>query len=106
MLNVNNFESHVLTRLLDFFSSKTAWQRALWMSGTVLSLREILEASEHVANGVLGQPSLTNAASWAMIVGGRDPGVGDETRRRQLQKLLKTDDRGDGLAFKGAQYRA
>ncbi|HET7205779.1 MAG TPA: hypothetical protein VFI95_04285, partial [Terriglobales bacterium] len=105
MLNVNLFESHIVARLLDFFSSKSAWQRALWSSGIVLTLREILEASEHVAKGVISQPSLDHAASWAMLVGGRDPGVGDAARRRQLQRLLRTDDRGDALTFNGAQYR-
>jgi hypothetical protein len=106
MLNVNPFASHVVARLLDFFSSKIAWQRSLWISGTVLSLREILQASEQVANGVISKSSLENVASWAMIVGGRDPGVGDESRRKQLQKVLRVDDKGDGLAFNGAQYRS
>jgi hypothetical protein len=106
MLNVNPFASHVVARLLDFFSSRIAWQRSLWISGTVLSLREILEASEQVANGVISKSSLENVASWAIIAGGRDAGVGDEDRRKQLQKLLRIDDKGDGLAFNGAQYRS
>lgn len=106
MLNVNPFSSHVVARLLDFFSSRIAWQRSLWISGTVLSLREILQASEQVANGVISRSSLENVASWAMIVGGRDPGVGDENRRKQVQKVLRVDDKGDGLAFNGAQYRS
>jgi hypothetical protein len=106
MLNVNTFARHVVARLLDFFGSRIAWQRSLWISGTVLSLREILQASEQVAKGVISQASLENAASAAMIVAGRDPGVGDGDRRKQVQKALRVDNRGDGLAFNGAQYRS
>jgi hypothetical protein len=62
-------------RLLDFFSNRTAWQRTLWTSGTILSLSELLEASEQVANGIVSQPSMGNFAHSIDITAGRDHGT-------------------------------
>ena len=105
MLNVNRSEMHVVARLRDFFGATTGWQRTLWNSGIVLTLREILQASEQVANGVLSDASLRSAASWAIIVAGRDPGAGDDARKKQVQRALRSDDKGDGIALRSAQYR-
>jgi hypothetical protein len=106
MLATTEYDQHVSARLLDFFSDRTAWQRTLWSSGTILNLRELLEASDAVANGVVSQSSLGNYAHSIDITIGRDFGVGDDQRRRQLCALLKMDDRSRTLAAAGLQYRS
>ena len=53
MLRNHPFENRVVARLLDFFRGASPWQRALWSSGIVLTLQELLEASEAVRAGVL-----------------------------------------------------
>jgi hypothetical protein len=105
MLATTLFDNHVLARLLDFFSERTAWQRTLWSSGTILSLKELLEASDHVAAGVVGQAALAHYAHCIEIASGRDFGIGDDKRRRLLGSLLRTDDRNKTLAAQGFQYR-
>lgn len=106
MLANAEFDNHVFARLLDFFSERTAWQRTLWSSGTVLSLRELLEASDQVAAGVVGQTALAHFAHCIEIASGRDFGVGDDKRRRLLGSLLRTDDRNRTLAAQGLQYKS
>jgi|GEM_PF-4052822 len=93
MLATTEYDQHLSARLLDFFSDRTAWQRTLWTSGTILSLRELLEASEQVANGIVSQPSMGIFAHPIDIFAGRDFGIGDDVRRKQLSALLKVDDR-------------
>jgi hypothetical protein len=105
MLATAAFDEHVFARLLDFFSDRTAWQRTLWSSGTVLSLRELQEASEQVAAGVVGQAALAHYAHCIEMAVLRDFGVGDEKRRKLLGSLLRTDDRNRTLAANGLQYR-
>lgn len=104
MLANAGFDQHVLARLLDFFSDRTAWQRTLWSSGTVLSLRELLEASGQVAAGVVGQAALEHYSHCIEIAALRDFGVGDEKRRKLLGSWLRTDDRNRTLAAHGLQY--
>ncbi len=106
MLSNRDFDRHVSARLLDFFSEKTAWQRTLWTSGAILSLRELLEASEQVALGVVSQSALSHYAHSISITAQRDYGVGDEPRRKQLCSLLRMDDRNSTLASQGVQYRS
>lgn len=105
MLATAAFDQHVLARLLDFFSDRTAWQRTLWSSGTVLSLRELLEASDQVTAGVVGQAAMVHYAHCIEMAVLRDFGVGDEKRRKLLGSLLRTDDRNRTLAAKGLQYK-
>ena len=97
--NVQSFEAHVTTRLLDFFDSKTPWHRGLWNVGLVLTLREILEASEAVHAGVLTNASLRFLSSSAMALAGVDPAVGPGAQRELLQKSLRTD-----LTYRGADF--
>jgi len=106
MLANQAYDRHVLARLLDFFSEKTAWQRTLWNSGTVLSLQELLEASEQSARGVVSESSLGHFAHSISIAVLRDPGVGDQQRRKQISNLLKMDERKNTLAYLGVQYRS
>ena len=56
MIDVNDqYATHVTARLIDFYGAATPWHRGLWTVGLVLTLRELLEASEAVRSGVLHQ---------------------------------------------------
>jgi hypothetical protein len=70
MLASTDYDQHVSARLLNFFNDRTAWQRTLWTSRTILSQSELLEASEQVANGVVSQPSMGNFAHSIDITAG------------------------------------
>lgn len=105
MLNVNACEKHVVARLLDFFHSKTPWQRGLWESGVVLTLKEVLQASEAVAAAVLSPAALHNVAGCAVELVGRDPAFGDEQQKNILQGALRTDAKVGGIHFNGVDYR-
>ena len=106
MLNVNALEKHVVARLLDFFDSKSPWHRGLWNSGTILSIRETLQAAEAVADKILSNGSIHNVAGWTSALVGRDFGIGDDAKKRQLQAALRTDQKNGGITFGGAQYHA
>lgn len=77
MIDVNQtYETHVAARLLDFFGAATPWHRGLWTLGLVLTLKELLEATEAVRGAILHQPAAQDLARSAMSLAGRDPGVG------------------------------
>lgn len=105
MLNVNPFEEHVAARLLDFFHSKTPWQRGLWTPGVLLTIREVLQASEAAAAGVISLPSLHNVASSAIELVGRDPAFGDKAAKKLLHAALRTDARSGGIVFRSVDAR-
>lgn len=58
MLEDKPFNQVVVARLRDFFLPGARWFRGLWDVGPVLSLRELLEASEAAANGVVSDAAL------------------------------------------------
>ena len=99
MLKVNGAYRTVTLqlRLLDFFNSNTPWQRRLWNSGIVLTLREAQEASQAVAAGVLSNATLHNVLSTASVLAARDPGVGDNSQLKVLQNVLRSDSKNGGL---------
>jgi hypothetical protein len=106
MLRVNNvYDNHVASRLLDFFNSSTPWQRRLWNSGIVLTLREARESSEAVAAGVLSNATLHNVLSTASVLAARDPGVGANDQLKVLQGVLRSDPKNGGLHYEGHDYR-
>jgi hypothetical protein len=86
---VDPFAKLVVARFLDFFGSKTQWQRRLWGSGIVLTLREVLEASQAVRAGILHAETLGDLTNFAGTVAGRDPGVGTAENKHALQNALK-----------------
>ncbi|MEB2311795.1 MAG: hypothetical protein OZ928_08080 [Polyangiaceae bacterium] len=100
MLDVNPYADHVAARFLDFFGRATRWQRGLWSVGLILTLREVLEASEAVREGVLSQDALKYLLDHARRLAGPDPGVGEEPRRKSLLACLAGD-----LAYKGHDFR-
>jgi hypothetical protein len=63
MLESNDFSNYVVARLQDFFRPNDRWFRGLWDVGAVLSLRELLEASEAASTGVLSEGSVSWLAS-------------------------------------------
>lgn len=105
MLNVNAFDQHVVARLLDFFDSKIPWQRGLWTPGVVLTLQELLQASEAVASSILTEPTLHNVASYAIILVGRDPAFADPQEKKSLQAALRIDAKTGGIHFNGVNYK-
>ena len=90
MLIVNTFDSLVGARLLEFFDIRAPWHRRLWATGLLLTLREILEASEMVAAKVLFQNSVRSLAETAIVLAGTDPGVGSSPYKKKLHDLLRT----------------
>jgi hypothetical protein len=99
MLIVNTFDSLVGARLLEFFDIRAPWHRRLWATGLLLTLREILEASEMVAAKVLFQNSVKSLAETAIVLAGTDPGVGSSPYKKKLHDLLRTD-----LQFESMEY--
>lgn len=91
MLREEAFDHAVAARLLDFFGAETPWQRRLWDVGTCLTLREVLEAADAVADRAL----TPEAAGWlrhsALAVAGPDLGIGTAAERATLIEQLKAD---------------
>ncbi len=96
MLNVNSYEQHVAGRLLDFFGASTAWHRSLWAPGVVLTLKEVLEASEAQQAGILSEGSIKNLIGCAQAAIGPDPGIGPEAQKASLQETLRFPVRANG----------
>lgn len=96
---VDQFDRQVVARFLDFFGSKTQWQRRLWGSGIVLTLREVLEASRAGREGSLKAETLGDLTNFAATVAGRDPGIGTAEDKQALQGALKKTMVPDGVEF-------
>jgi hypothetical protein len=99
MLRVNLFDEYVATRLLDFFGSYTSWQRRLWNVGTVLGIKEVVEGSEALQNGVLSQPAFADLCVTVEALAGTDPGVGTAQQRQVLQRVLHSTPRAGSVDF-------
>lgn len=96
---VNPPEQHVAARLLDFFGRATPWHRSLWSVGSLLTLKEILEASEAARAGVLSPDALEQLVNAGLKQVGLDPGMGNAEQRRALQEVLKPKLRFEGLDY-------
>lgn len=92
--------SHVTCRLLEFFAHSSPWPRRLWDTGTILALRELHEASQWTARRVLSVGALSWFRHDVERLAGRDRGVGGADRRRELQRILRSD-----LAAGGRDHR-
>ncbi|MGD0777258.1 MAG: hypothetical protein ABSC05_30935 [Candidatus Solibacter sp.] len=96
---VNAYDQHVGARLLDFFDSATPWHRSLWNPSLVLTLKEILEASEAFRASARGKESLKELLNHGAKVAGTDPGTGEPKQRQLLQQALATTVPHDGLDY-------
>ena len=95
--SVNEFEMHVGARLLDFFDSRSTWDRKLWNVGLVLTLSEVVEALEGYRVGVLSERSLRYLLAHAQKAAGKDPGAGSPKERQLLQGALSSKPRLGGF---------
>jgi hypothetical protein len=104
---VNRYEQLVLARLLDFFSSKTHWNRGLWSVGTLLAFQEVLEASEAQRDGHLNEKTIKGAVHTVVRLLDRDPGIGNTQERETLLALLQVNgEPRDELLYQGLEYEA
>lgn len=94
---VKDVDVHIGVRLLDFFDSRSPWNRRLWNVGLSLTLREVLEAAEAVRSGVLSDKAMSFLANAAQKVVGTDPGAGTDQEKKLLQGALKAKLRAGGL---------
>jgi hypothetical protein len=69
--------------------AKTPWHRGLWTPGTVLSLKEVLEASEAVQAGVLSDGSLRNLVAGTSALIGPDQALGPINAEMRSDVLFK-----------------
>ena len=84
------YSQHVVTRLLDFTSSKSPWARRLWDVGTFLALEELHEAGTWVDRRVLSQAAVDWQRHELERLLGDDPALGAKGYRRELQEVLRT----------------
>ena len=96
---VNESDVHTGARVLDFFDSRSPWNRRLWNVGLSLTLREVLEAAEAVSAGVLSPSSLNFLANVAQKIAGTDPGAGTDDEKCLLRHALKPKLRLRGLDY-------
>ena len=87
---VNEFETHVGARLLDFFDSSSLWNRKLWNIGLILTLFEVDEALEGYRGGVLSEQALRYLLAHAQKAAGIDPGAGSPEERKLLQGAMSS----------------
>ena len=78
-----------IARLRDYFGRRTNWQRRLWNPGTVVVLREALEASQLLETGHLRERAVVDLARTAERRAGPDLGVGPPALRTTLQASLR-----------------
>ena len=80
----------VVARMKELADSRTPWHRGLWQPGTIVLLDEVVEAVHATWNG-----SLTSDEAMKDVIRGaleqvkRDPGVGDQSVREELDSLLR-----------------
>jgi hypothetical protein len=102
---VNPVENLIAARLLDYFSSRTHWHRALWNAGTILALREVLEASEAQNLGHLSEKSIGGAVTTALRLLRDDPGIGGPKERVALVGALTLNgEPRDEILYNGLEY--
>jgi hypothetical protein len=95
---VNASDQLIAARLVELLDPNTAWHRALWCLGIVLTLREILEAAEANRAGILSDASVERLGTIALRSAGKDAGVRND-EKRGLNAALKGAPRFEGLAY-------
>ena len=78
-------------RALEQAEPWTQWDRRAWQPGTILALRELVEASEWCSNGVLSDDAVQYFRNHQIRPDlGRDIGIGSSVVKSQLDTILKT----------------
>ncbi len=85
------YTEHVDARLGDYFGPGVQWQRRLWRVGSVLAVREIIEASRAVTAGALSDASLDWLVKQTRTALRADPGLGDKQAQASVLKTLSAD---------------
>lgn len=99
MAGADSYTEDLLDRAANFFDPAVHWQRALWNVGLVLSLQEVVEASDGVQAGAVSHSALTWLATSVRGHLGSDPGVGSDQERRALDGLLRKDLTAGGVNY-------
>lgn len=94
------YVEHITARLLDFFAESTPWQRRLWDTGLVMTLRELDEAVYWSYRHVLSGAAIKYLAGDLTRQAGQDRGVGIKELRTHLQTALKS-----GTAYGSRHHR-
>ncbi len=76
------FGGRFAARLMDFSVRDMPWNRRLWSPGTVLTLRELLEAGPWVDAQVLSPAALQWLCGDLERLAGDDAGIGGQEVRR------------------------
>ena len=89
MPSVKDNDLILAIRMCELCRPPTAWNRSLWSVSSQTILREVLEASQIRRDGILSDASVSDLQTTAVILIGKDPGVGDAKTRRYLQPFLR-----------------
>jgi hypothetical protein len=95
---VNAVDQITAARLVELLDPNTPWNRSLWSLNIVLTLREILEASEANRAGILSEESVKRLGQVSLRLIGKDPGV-PEAEKQVLSDALRSVPKYDGLAY-------
>ncbi|HKT82542.1 MAG TPA: hypothetical protein VJQ84_01760 [Solirubrobacterales bacterium] len=95
----DNSAEAVVNRIAELVDPGVRWQRSLWNTGLVLSLKEIVEASDAVGAGALNPASVKWLADSAKGRVTKDPGAGSAIEQKAIATLLTRD-----LSSGGANY--
>ncbi|WP_084957457.1 hypothetical protein [Thermoactinospora rubra] len=81
----------VKARILELLESWSPWHRRLWDLGTVLAMREVIEAADWVGRHVLSRAALSWCVQESLLPRLKTDGaIGDGEVRRQLHQLCKS----------------
>jgi hypothetical protein len=85
------FGGRLAARLMDFSVRDMPWHRRLWSPGTVLALRELIEAGPWADAQVLSPTALQWLCGDLERLAGDDAGIGGPEVRRHLRDALGAD---------------
>ena len=89
MLSGNSETRQIAARVHELLSDRQAWNRRAWSIGSALGLRELLEAVDARADGILSEEAVNYLANTLCAQTGPDPGIGPASQRALLQKSLR-----------------
>jgi hypothetical protein len=81
----------VIARIAEFVDPAVPWHRALWLTSSILSLRELLEHGEMLQHNSVSrdQPKDAIEVAWENVH--RDAGIADPAVKSALEALLNPD---------------